>query len=351
MELVESHYLKKAQKDGVVLTARQLLDFAKKKKLPVKSAQISSFLKKRLETAKFAPVKRPKHFQTIDVLRPGVFFIDYADFRPEFRVKNDGMAGFLVAVENSTNRLFVSPCGDKKTESWLKAVEAFVDLTQNVRTVNSDRDSVAQSPNFRRYLEKNYGIKWFFLPKNSKSYLAERYIGFVKTKLSQAMTIRNTERWVDLVPPLLREYNTQRVEGTTYARQAVNRKNFHHFLGQLLKTDDPEILFNGNRVGPFENQSWNDKVFKFRLGEKVLLSRAAEWKASARRDAGDISTYHAFTKHSVEGGFSKAVYTVSGMQLRVTRGFKNYVAVYSLKEIGDSSMHFYENELRPVEDS
>lgn len=198
---------------------------------------------------------------------------------------------------------------------------------------------MATSRNFQQYLAKKYSLRWFLLKKLSKAYLSERYIGFVKNRLSVAMRHKDSKRWVDFIEPLLKEYNTTKIEGTSYTRQSVNKYNFDHFLSQLLKTDQPELLFNSGAVGPFQHEKWNRLLFRFSLGQKVLLSKRAEWKTRHR--------YHAFEKYSVEGGYSDRTYTVSGMQLRRTSKLRDLVAVYSLKEYGPS-LHFYEPELKAV---
>jgi len=70
--------------------------------------------------------------------------------------------------------------------------------------------------------------------------------------------------------------------------------------------------------------------------EKITTDRHQSQQASG-----------AFVKASTEGGFSNSVFTVSGRQLRRTKGFKGYVTVYSLKEMGPS-VHFYERELKSI---
>lgn len=126
-------FYNKLEKTGVALTAAQLLQHALKAGVSVSRTQINKFISGEPTVARFAPVRRPKHYQTISVLRPGVFFIDYAEFRPDLKHLNGGNTGFLVGVQNVTNQLYVTPCCNKATESWLKAVESFVEQTQNVR--------------------------------------------------------------------------------------------------------------------------------------------------------------------------------------------------------------------------
>lgn len=338
---VAQFYRDKLKKTGVALTLAQLLQHLKRLKISATKKEVAEFLSREKVAAQFSKSTRPKKFQSIAILRPGVYFIDYAEFHKSWGWHNEGNTGFLLAVENVTNRLFVHPCKTKETSSWETAVEKFVQLTRNVTTIFSDRDTVATSRNFRARISDKYKVNWYFLKKGSKSYLAERYIGFVKTKLSQALLSRETptKNWCQFVEPIVGEYNRQKIEGTAYSRQSVRVENFHHFLQQKFKTDDPEANFAGFKVGPFVNERWNLAIFKFSLGQKVLLARRANWKESDGKSG-------PFTKHSTVGGFGPKIYTISGRQLRQTKGLK-YVAVYGLEELG-RSLHFYDAELKAV---
>lgn len=339
MDSVEAHFKKKFDQTGVALTLAQLQSFAREKGLRgVTRAALSAFLRSQPALAQFAPARKTGGYQSQSVLRPGVFHIDFGEFHKKWAASNGGCTGFLVAVENFTNRLFVSPCKDKGTAEWYKAVSQFVELSLNVRTIYSDRDSVATSSAFRERLERDYGLKWYFLKKGHKAFLAERYIGFVKTKLSQALLHKGGKNWTQFVAPLVSEYNAEKIAGTSYRRRSLNSRNFDHFLAQLLKTDQPELLFNGFKAGPFESAEWNRKIFKFDLGQKVLLARRANWKEAEQK-------LTAFTKVSAVGGFGPTVYTVSGRQLRSTKHFKAFVPCYSLAELGPS-LHFYTSELQ-----
>jgi hypothetical protein len=339
MDSVEAHFKKKFDQTGVALTLNQLLAFAREKGLRgVTRAALSSFLRAQPALAQFAPARKTVGYQSQSVLRPGVFHIDFGEFHKKWAAANKGCTGFLVAVENFTNRLFVSPCKDKGTAEWFKAISQFVSLSLNVSVIYSDRDSVATSATFRDRLQRDYNVSWHFLKKGHKAFLAERYIGFVKTKLSQALLHKGGQNWVQFVEPLVTEYNAEKIAGTSYKRRSVTRQNFDHFLAQLLKTDQPELLFNGFKAGPFETDAWNRQIFKFDLGDKVLLARRANWKEAEQK-------LTAFTKVSSVGGFGPTVYTVSGRQLRSTKRFRDFVPCYSLAELGPS-LHFYATELQ-----
>jgi len=355
MEALEKWYNSKLERDGVSLSPRQLWLYAQQKKKLTKQKQksgsaaadvavtkklIAQFLAGKSHRIPFLRQDRVKQFQTVGVPRAGMYHIDYGEFHKLWSGSNSGSTGFLVAVENFTNRLFVEPCRGKGTSEWFKAIQKFVELTRNVAVIFSDRDSVATSTSFRTSIAQKYGIEWNFLKKGNKSYLAERYIGLVKTRLSQTLAHRGGKKWIDLVPALVSEYNKEKIENTSYTRQGVSQSNFLHFLSQLLKVDDPELQFNGFKLGPFAHQKWNRKIFKFNLGDKVVVARKANWKDGEEK-------LGQFGKVSMVGGFGTKIYTISGRQLRATKTRKSFVQVYSLAEFGPS-LHFYVQELKPA---
>ena len=112
-----------------------------------------------------------------------------------------------MSVENFTNKLFAIPTKGKGTDEWYRSINTFVEKTRNIRTIYSDRDSVATSPNFRKEIVNKYGIRWYFLKKGHKAYLAERFIGFLKTKLSQALLHKGRKNWIQFLQPICKEYN------------------------------------------------------------------------------------------------------------------------------------------------
>ena len=338
MAILEKHFKRKMEKDGVILTAGQLFSFSKDKKLGISKNKIYAFLQRQSAVGQFLQARKTREYQSMSVIRPGVYHIDFAEFKKEWAGSNKGCTGFLVAVENFTNKIFAEPCRGKGTSEWLAAINKFVEKTRDIRTIFSDRDSVATSMTFRENLLKKYGFSWYFLKKGHKAFLAERYIGFLKTKLSQILKYKGGKVWINYLPAICSEYNQTKIEGTSYRRQAVNRVNFSHFLSQLLKTSEPELTFNSFKAGPFENSDWNRRIFKFDLGDRVLLARSTTWDDESEKKK-------AFTKISVEGGYGKRVFTVGGRQLRASKWHKSYVPVYSLTELGPS-LHFYANELK-----
>jgi hypothetical protein len=351
MDRVRQHYLSTLERKGIALTGSQLLDWARSQRLPkIRPAELYKFLRESAPAGlgAFSRRNRVRHYQTLSPARPGTFFIDYGEFHKNWAGSNNGATGFLVAVENLSLRLFVLPTRGKDTRQWLDSIARFVELSRQVSTIYSDRDSVAASKTFRKKLMADYKIRWYFLKSRHKSYLAERFIGLVKTKLSQALLWeasrrdgKPTKRWIDFVTPFLEEYNAQRVSGTSYRRRAVSRENYQHFLRQLFGGDpNYDLRFNSFAVGEFgHHPRWNSRIFKFKLGDRVRVSRKVDWADADNRNA-------AFKKASMHGGYGQKIYTVVGRQLRATKNNDRYVAVYALEGLpGEPAFTFYDEDL------
>lgn len=338
-ERVERCLKKLLKKQKSVPTVVQLESFCKKKGVSVKNRAIFGQALRELnpELARYKRRDRFSGHQTIGVLKSGVFFVDYGEFHKDWRSYNDGCTGFLVAVENLTNRLFALPTRGRDTNQWLESLEKIISLGQNIRIVITDRDTVARSNKFREKIARLYRIRWFFMKKGHKSFLAERFIGFLKKKLGQALALWGGRRWIEYLKETVRAYNNEVVPGTSYKRKNLNEKNFEPFARQLLKEPQLDTRYSSFKAGPFKHRAWNERIFKFRLGEKVLLSRKADW--STRQQA--------FVKISEFGGYGQKIFTISGRQLRANRRFDRYIPVYSLKELGPS-FHFYEPELSRI---
>ena len=307
------------EKKGFPPTLNHMIGLSKKLNLGLSKSRVAAVYKSIGKIAKFSEFRRPKKFQTLGDLRYGDWFIDYAEFRKDYAGSNNQCKGFLVAAENLTNRLFVMPTRAKATEDWQRAIESFLDLHGGVRVIRSDRDSVATSAAFREKMEKKFGIRWMFLVKGSKSYLAERYIRFMKTSLSQMLETRRSKNWIQFVDPIVKAYNEEKIPGTEYRRNRVTLDNFLDFAGQVLKTKEPELAFNRCRIGPFKQEAINKKIFKFKPGDRVLLAVDADWKVKRS----------GFYKRSVGGSFSKSTekkrFTVTGRHLKVVKGHTGYV--------------------------
>lgn len=322
---------------------------------------VKDYLSQNKDVARFETARkiRPTHFQTMPIIKLGVYHIDFSGFHPEWAEHNDGNSGFIVIVENFTNKLFVypSPILDP-IRNWKIAIDKFM-AQKNVGEVNtlcSDNDAVGQSSKFKQYILQKYNIRWHTLKRIPKAFLAERFNGYIKKHLSITLDMESrrkkqqVKRWIDLLQPLYKAYNRQIIPNTNFRRDQVNPDNFEKFLSQLKGGDpQPEMNFHFARAGPFIQERWNRRLFKFDLGQKV-------WTLAKTNPSVDPKKRE-FLKANVYGVWDKKKeYTIAGRQLRSTKQ-GHLIPVYSLKEFNVPNkgekrpmMHFYfyENQLKAV---
>ena len=348
-------------RSGRVMTREEVRALAKKRGVPWSEASYARMLGGFPGLQKYwEPRGRPR-FQT--VLRSsgyGTVFIDLF-FLGKPRA-NGGAVGFLLGAEASSGQLAAVPIRGKGLEEMQRAVRKLVDesVFDSVKTVLCDKESALLSPKFRSAMKKERGINMRYLSTRVKSFLAERYGKYVKTKLHALMEQNGTSRWVDFVRPLLSAHNSREVPGTRIKRKNVDDRNAQGVMEKRLRVEDFDDLLSVSTVSDssIKNDDWLDALFKLDREEKVRILRSAVPGATA------------FSKPSRTGYFTDELYRVVDRKLATTRdlavipgeqngqvgeeengGKGGGVSVYKVRNDAGGpilSGHFYERELLPA---
>lgn len=174
-----------------------------------------------------------------------------------------------------------------------------------VRQIASDREKALKSKQFRKWLYDTYYVKLYFLRTRSKAYLAERAVKYLKSRCNVSMKFNKKFRWVDYLAAITSEYNSKVIKGTKFKRSEVNQNNFHEFMkqrwGKHYNERRTHASIDGRSLGELA-----DKIFKFKLRQKVLLSQ--------RLDKSRV-----FNKTTTEGYYDPTVYYVIRRMLKTTR--------------------------------
>lgn len=151
-----------------------------------------------------SPYKKTKRYRPLDnVTGQGISLqLDLA-FMPLIL----GFAGFLIAVDEWNNFVYVSPFSNKSQKSIEKCILDIISKPslRNVCIFSSDKGSEFVS---NTKFASSRGIKWLFLTSNQKAFLAERYIRIVKGKLYRAMRDQKTAEWPTLLTPVVKSINS-----------------------------------------------------------------------------------------------------------------------------------------------
>ena len=146
-------------------------------------------------------------------------------------------------------------------------------------------------------------------------------------------------RWIELLESITERYNDQVVKGTDVKRKHVNKANSREVLAKMLDTefiDDFQAL-NTITMSNTLSPGIRRRVFRFGVGEKVLLARKADPQLKNTT----------FSKPSLQGDYGQAVFVVVKQVLRTNREHV-LIPMYKLKRSEDGRNKyglFYESQL------
>jgi hypothetical protein len=336
---LRDHYWSRAA-EGVVPSAHELRVWARKRGHAVGLRQIRQLRHLWKATARHSRWVKPPVYMGASIDKLGNIFVDMAHFMPHLRVFNKQCKYFLVAVDSFSQKLACLASANATQATWEKGVIACKEHHfPVVSCIVSDRDTAVAGETFQRAMRERYGIRWIHLRSRSKAFHAERMIRYCKERLSQAMQASaergdaNKNNWIRHVGPMVDDYNSRFISGTTFRRRDASPANYLAILEQKYGFVNPTTVFNSSVSGNFSSRM-GAMLFKYPVGARVLLSREADYTGKQRG---------AFAKKSVTGSYGNA-YRVSRRLLK-SNGKFFLSPVYGLEGLEGL---FYESELTPA---
>jgi hypothetical protein len=132
-------------------------------------------------------------------------------------------------------------------------------------------------------------------------------IGLFKSNMTMSMRARETPKtWLDLLQPAVETHHGQAAEGSTLRRAETDDGNFQKYISERRSVEDATLSYNTESTGirTFNGVEWGQRLFRFKVGERVLLSR--------------IPTSGIMDKQSLKGRyFDNLVCLVTNAALRV----------------------------------
>ena len=180
---------------------------------------------------------------------------DLADYSRS-KQHNDGYAYIFVAVDYFTKYCVAMPMKTKQADDCVSALEEVIRRLGNFRTLFSDREGGLESDKANVVFNKN-GI--YHIISSTPSGVAERMVGTLKRMIHTRIEGLNLdrERWIDLLPKVVKQYNESRV---------------HHTIGMTPK----QALDPNNKIQVWLNiknkASFNRKYERIDVGDKVRVA-------------------------------------------------------------------------------
>jgi transposase InsO family protein len=273
----------------------------------ISKRQIVKWLQKQKTYTLHKPVRKKFPRRQVEVRQiDQQFQADLADMS-NISEYNRGIRYLLVVIDSFSRYCWVVPINNKRPKTIIAAFKKILKERQP-DCIYTDNGTEFKNKDFKAFLKKE-GIQ-FFTAHNSetKASIAERMIRTLKTRLYKYFTAKNTWRYLDILPRIVKGYN--------------------HRIHRSIQMAPVNVSYdNANKIRNLLTAKKYQIKFKFNMGDTVRASK---------------------TKHYFDKGYypnyTEEIFTVH------RRYKRNGIPLYILKDHGDEILKgaFYQEELQTV---
>lgn len=190
---------------------------------------------------------------------------------------NDGFKYMLTVIDVFSKKAYVRVLKNKTAAEVVRAFESIFKDSQMPEKLQTDAGKEFFNKNFKALMKK-HGITHFATASDLKASVVERFNRTLKTRMWRYFTAKNTRRYLEVLPDLVKSYNHSYHSSIKMAPMQVTDENvfqvFQNLYGTfpLRKRGSLKIMFKkGDLVrisklrGVFDKkyeQSFTDEVFK-----------------------------------------------------------------------------------------
>ncbi|KAJ8030247.1 hypothetical protein HOLleu_26606 [Holothuria leucospilota] len=180
--------------------------------------------------------------------------MDLADLSSLSRY-NKGYKFLLTCIDVLSKFAWVIPLKNKTGRTLLQAVKTILSSGRKPDQIHTDRGTEFVNKLLQNYL-KDEGIHFFTTNNETKASVVERFNRTLKSKMWKYFTYRNTLKYVDILPDLVKGYNHSYHRSIKMRPVEVTKDNEN----RVWRTLYPSITKTTN--------------FKFNVGDKVRISKS-----------------------------------------------------------------------------
>lgn len=177
--------------------------------------------------------------------------------------RNDGNSFIFTVIDTFSKRAYALPLKNKEGQTVTKAFEKILKQAKSKpEFLRTDRGTEFLNYQFQKLLaDKN--IKFYSttdpLKKQTKCAIIERFNRSLQNKLQRFFTLQKTYRWIEVLPKLLKSYNSSYHRSIRMAPNEVNSSNEKEVFRNLFPN--------------FQRKHLRPQKFKFEVGDRVRVQR------------------------------------------------------------------------------
>ena len=206
-----------------------------------------------------APVRR--RFCRRKIITKGIDDLWAADLliMDKYSRQNKGFKYLLNVIDTFSKYVWIEPLKNKTGKSVAEAFESIITKSKrkpNLLHVDMGREFVNET--FKSMLKK-YNIDMYHTFNEEKSAIIERFNRTLNQKLRIYFETRDNFKWYNILPNVIKEYNT---------------KDVHRTIGmkpiEVNKNNEEEILIRLGKQNKC-NETAKQSISKFKIGDRVRI--------------------------------------------------------------------------------
>lgn len=211
------------------------------------------------------PVRKVKERRRVRVNeKDEIWAMDLVDMN-EWKDSNNGEKYMLTVVDVFTRYAWARPMSSKNATDTFAAFISIVDSSgRKPKKLWVDQGKEFYNATFKQWMKANGAVMYSTFGE-SKSVIVERFNRTLKTRMWRYFTEANTRRWVDVLPRLISEYNSQK--HSTLKMSPESAGLMAHQKKIYLIHNPPLERENGAYMGG------EKRVPKWKIGDVVRVSR------------------------------------------------------------------------------
>jgi hypothetical protein len=246
----------------------------KSKKIKIKRPELKNWLSTQNVYTRHKPIV--KQFPRNQVITRGIddlWQIDLADLQKISKF-NDNNRYLVTCIDVFSKFAWVVPIKNKKSDTVLEAFKFIVNSSGRKPTfLQSDQGTEFLNSKFKEYLSE-IDVGFYYVNSELKASVIERFNRTIKEKIYKYFTLKNTERYIDILDTLIQTYNNSYHRSIKTLPSKVNKENEKTIHQILYKKDSRDKVFNFEvgqtvRITKYKHifekgytPKWTDEIFK-----------------------------------------------------------------------------------------
>jgi hypothetical protein len=246
----------------------------KNKKIKINRLELKNWLSTQNDYTRHKPIV--KKFQRNQVITRGIddlWQIDLADLQ-KISKYNDNNRYLATCIDVFSKFAWVVPIKNKKSDTVLEAFKFIINSSgRKPNFLQSDQGTEFLNSKFKEYLSE-IDVGFYYVNSELKASVIERFNRTIKEKIYKYFTLKNTERYIDILGTLVNTYNNSYHRSIKTLPSKVNKENEKKIHQILYKKDSRDKVFNFEvgqtvRITKYKHifekgytPKWTDEIFK-----------------------------------------------------------------------------------------